>query len=140
MSHLRYDVLHSVSDWNTLAAYVANSGEAWSNQYLVIMYSARIQIRYVLLDVVNRDELNPGLHIFPNTPIIILRNRENAGYSMGGQDVQVTSNLTIRIMPWGTCTTPQMADLIHLGMVFANQLQNPGDTANQRDFELTFSK
>jgi len=135
-----YNVLNSVGDWNTLSTYIANSGAVWGNQYVVIMYGARVQIRYVLLDVVNRDELDPGLHLFPNIPVITMRNRPNAGYAVGGQDVQVTSNLTIRIMPWGTCTTPSVEQWINLGTVWADQLQNAGDTANQRDFELEFSK
>jgi len=104
----------------------------------VIFYGSEIQVRYVILDTINIDEFDGNSINVPNTTLATISGRDNGGYLGGARDVNVTGDVTVKLLPWGTCTTPSV--LVNFTTLFATDVPNLGDTTGHQDFNLELTK
>jgi len=99
-------------------------------------YSGEVQIRYVMIqDYAALSNDLDDLSISFVTPVVILDNRPQGS---GIYSLTYWDNATVKYAPWGTCTTPSVAEAtVNFNMVFASAIPNPYNTTAERDFTLT---
>jgi len=104
---------------------------------IVVVYGAEVEVRYVLTKPASA--IYPALDIKSGsitTDFVTLRARP-LSYQINHVTVRQTT--TFLLPPTSTCTTPSWDGMsVHFPMIFPNQIPNPGDTAAEKTFELTF--
>jgi len=104
----------------------------------VILYGAQVEVRYVLT--------KPASAIYSaldtksgsiTTDFVILRARP-LSYQINHVTVRQTT--TFLLPPTGSCTTPSVdPSTVNFGALFASAIPNPGNTTNEKLFNLTFT-
>jgi len=130
------NVFNSLQDWYNAIAIRP------SNARYHFFYGAQVATRFVLI----QDPATiPGLSVLnPVTQtrtlqMEVLRQRP-LGFSGLPIEVAINQSVTIVLPPTGSCTTPSVnPSTVNFGALFASDIPNPGNTANEKLLNLTFT-
>jgi len=129
------NVLNSLQDWyDILATRPAVP--------YVIWYGAQVATRFVLIQdpatIPAASALNPVIQT-RTLQVELLRARPGS-YSNAMTTFIVNQSVTVILPPTGSCTTPSVnPSTVNFGALFASDIPNPGNTANERNLNLTFT-
>jgi len=114
----------------------------WSRRYYPAYsywagYYPQIQVRYVKIGNVSQAILNAHQFTVNNLELVDVYPRPDAFYTA---PIRFLHNLTVRVAPIGTCTTPSVAEgTVHFAVDPASFPNNQWGEAAYKDFTLTFS-
>jgi len=105
---------------------------------VVVLYGAEVEVRYVLTkpasDIYSALDTKSGSI---TTDFVTLRARP-LSYHIAHATVRQTT--TFLLPPTGSCTTPSVdPSTVNFGVLFASDIPNPGNTANEKLLNLTFT-